>query len=126
MDRFLWVCLGGALGTGARYLVTGWTLKALGDSFPFGSLAVNLLGSFLIGFVMQLAPSIDSQSATVRIALTAGVFGGFTTYSAFSYETLRQFQTGAVGMGALNVVVTTSGCLIACMLGLACARWLQL
>jgi len=123
MERFLWVCFGGALGTGARYLVTGMTVKALGDSFPFGSLAVNLLGSFLIGFVMHAAPSIDALSPTVRLALTAGVLGGFTTYSAFSYEATQQLQTGAVAAGALNVAVTTAGCIVACMLGLACARW---
>ena len=123
MERFLWVCFGGALGTGARYLVTGWTLKAFGTSFPFASLSVNLIGSFLIGFAMQVAPSTELLSPTLRIALTAGVLGGFTTYSAFSYEATRQLQSGDVAIGALNIALTTAGCLLACLLGLACARW---
>ncbi|HEY3355192.1 MAG TPA: fluoride efflux transporter CrcB [Polyangia bacterium] len=123
MARFLWICLGGAAGTGARYLLTVWTAAALGTRFPYGTLAVNLIGSFLIGVIMQVGLTTEVLSPTTRMALTTGIMGGFTTYSTFSYETVRYLQQGAWGLGALNILVTTAGCLIACVLGLAAGRW---
>ena len=123
MERFLWVCVGSALGGGARYLVSGWTLRALGASFPFGTLAVNLVGSFLLAGLMTSGQHASAMSPTVRIALTIGVLGGFTTYSTFSYETLKYLQDGAWGIAIANVLVTVLGCLGACLLGWAGARW---
>ena len=122
MSRFLWICAGGAFGTGARYLLSGWALAALGPSFPYGTLAVNLIGSFCIGLLMQIGVATPILSPTARLTLTTGVMGGFTTYSTFNYETLRYVQQGAWGMAALNVVITVFACLIAGGLGLVCAR----
>ena len=84
MARLLWICLGGAVGTGARYLLSGWLLRWLGPAFPYGTLAVNVLGSFLMGVLMHLALSTGSFSPTLRLTLTTGVLGGFTTYSTFN------------------------------------------
>ncbi len=123
MSRFLWVCLGGALGTGARYLLSGWALKALGPSFSYGTLAVNVLGSFLLAGLMYAGTETTTISATTRIVLTTGVLGGFTTYSTFSYETMKYLQDGAWGIATLNVLVTVLGCLCACLLGWASAKW---
>ena len=89
MTRFLWICVGGAAGTGARYLLSGWALATLGASFPWGTLAVNVLGSFLLGLLMQVGITTSLLSPTLRLALTTGVMGGFTTYSTFNYETIR-------------------------------------
>lgn len=122
MSRFLWICLGGAVGTGARYLLSGWLLRVAGPAFPFGTLAVNVLGSFLLGFLMQVAMTTELLSPTLRLTLTTGVMGGFTTYSTFNYETLHYLEEGAVGMGALNVAATLGGCLLAGFLGLAAGR----
>ena len=122
--RLLWVCLGGAMGSGARYLVAGWVLRALGPGFPYGTLAVNLLGSFMLAALMHVGLTTELMSPNVRLALTTGVMGGFTTYSTFSYETLRYFQEGAWAIGAVNVGVTVVACLLACLLGFASARWL--
>ena len=122
MSRLLMVCLGGAVGTGARYLVGGWAQRALGTGFPWGTTVVNLLGSFLIVIVMYLGLERGVLSADLRIVLTTGVMGGFTTYSSFNYETLRFAQEGAWGMAALNVTATVVGCLVAGGLGLLCAR----
>ena len=122
MTRFLWICLGGAAGTGARYLMSGW-VQRLGGSFPYGTLAVNLLGSFLLGVLMQVALTTNLLSPTLRLALTAGVLGGFTTYSTFNYETLQFFQDGAWLFGTLNVLATVLGCLIAGAFGLFATRW---
>ena len=124
MERFLWICLGGAAGTGARYLLSGWALKTFGASFPYGTLAVNVVGSLLVAVLMYVGVESTSMSPTVRLALTTGVIGGFTTYSTFSYETMKYLQDGAVGIAVLNVLVTVFGCLAACFLGWAGGRWL--
>jgi CrcB protein len=124
MSRFLWICFGGAVGTGARYLLSTWLLRVAGPAFPAGTLAVNVLGSFLLGFLMQLAVSTELLSPTLRLALTTGVMGGFTTYSTFNYEVLRLFQEGEAGVGGGYVVATLGGCLLAGFLGMAVARWM--
>lgn len=124
MERFFWICLGSAVGGGARYLVSGWALKSFGPAFPYGTLAVNLLGSFLLAGLMYAGVEKAVVSPTVRLALTVGVMGGFTTYSTFSYETMKQLQDGAWAMAITNVLVTVVGCLLACMLGWAGAKWL--
>src|SRR5689334_10798591 len=103
MARFLLVCTGGAVGTGARYLLGGWAQRALGTTFPWGTLIVNALGSFLSVVI----------SPDLRVVLTTGVMGGFTTYSTFNYETIRLFQDGALALGALNVAATVLVCLAA-------------
>src|SRR3954452_24123423 len=92
MARFLWICLGGAAGTGARYLLSGWLLRAAGPGFPWGTLAVNVLGSCLLGLIMQVPLPPALLPPTLRLALTTGVMGGFTTYSTFTYETLQYLQ----------------------------------
>lgn len=124
MIRFLWICLGGAIGTGARYLISGWTLKRFGTSFPYGTLAVNLIGSFLIGAIMQVALTTALLSPTLRLILVVGVMGGFTTYSSFSYETVHYFQEGAWLLGFLNILIMVAACLAAGVAGLGSARWL--
>lgn len=124
MARFLWICLGGAIGTGARYLLSGWLLRAAGAAFPWGTLAVNVLGSFLLGLLMQVSLTTDLLPPTLRLALATGVLGGFTTYSTFNYETLRFFQEDAWLLGLLNLGATVAACLIAGVLGLLGGRLL--
>jgi len=123
--RLFWICLGGAAGTGARYLLSGWTLNKFGPAFPFGTLAVNVLGSFLLAVLMYVGVEADLMSPTLRLALTTGVLGGFTTYSTFSYETMRYLQEGVWGLAILNVFISVFGCLAACVLGWAGARLLM-
>ncbi len=122
MTRFLLICLGGAIGTGARYLTAIWAAASLGASFPFGTLIVNTLGSFLIAFLMQMATATELLSPDLRLMLTTGVMGGFTTYSTFNYETTGYFRAGAWAAGALNIGATLIGCLVAGLAGLALAR----
>lgn len=124
MTRFLLVCLGGAIGTAARYLTALWAAAALGTTFPFGTLIVNTLGSFLIAFLMQTATATELLSPDVRLMLTTGVMGGFTTYSTFNYETTGYLREGAYAMALLNLSVTVVGCLVAGLAGLALARLL--
>lgn len=124
MVRFLWICLGGAVGTGARYLLSGWLARTAGPGFPWGTLAVNVIGSFLLGLIMQIALGTDLLSPTLRLTLTTGVMGGFTTYSTFNYETLQYLQQSDWLMGALNLAVTVVACLAAGSLGLIAGRLL--
>jgi len=124
MTRFLWICLGGAAGTGARYLLSGWLARTAGPGFPWGTLAVNVLGSFLLGLIMQVALAAETFPPTLRLALTTGVMGGFTTYSTFNYETLQYFQQDEWLLGLANLGVTVAACLIAGVLGLFAGRFL--
>jgi CrcB protein len=121
MKLFL-VCVGGAIGSAARYLISGWALTALGPAFPFGTLAVNLIGSFLICLIMHLSVVAHVIPPNTRIFLTTGIMGGLTTYSTFNYETYTATQQSAYGVAALNVAVTLVGCFLAGMVGDATAR----
>ena len=123
-SRLLWVCLGGAAGTAARYWLTGWAPQALGTAFPYGTLLVNAIGSFLLGVVMHVGLATEALHPTARIALGVGVMGGFTTYSSFCFETLEYLQKGAWLLGSVYVVSMLLGCLVACASGFGLARWL--
>ncbi len=122
MGRLFWISLGGAAGTAARYLLSGWILRSAGPGFPWGTFAVNTIGSFLLGLLMALGST--SFSPTVRLALTVGVMGGFTTYSTFNYETLRSLEDGAWPLACANLGATVFGCLAAGLLGMLVGRWL--
>ena len=121
MERFFWICLAGAAGTGARYLVALWAAQRLGTTFPYGTLFVNLSGCFLIALVMQSAATI-AWPPTLRSAITVGFIGGLTTYSSFNYESTRLVQEGAPDLAAVNAVVTLLGCFIAGWLGVFASR----
>jgi CrcB protein len=123
MRRLALVILGGGFGSGARYLVGGWVAQAFGSAFPYGTIGINALGSFLISVVMYLSLTAGAIDPDLRLLLATGVMGGFTTYSTFNYETLAFFQQGAWLLGALNVLATVLVCLAAGALGLMLSRW---
>jgi CrcB protein len=124
MYRFLLICLGGAVGTGARYLIAIGAPRVLGSSFPYATLTVNIVGSFLLGVTMHVGLSTNLMSPSLRLVLASGVLGGFTTYSTFNYETIEFLREGAFGLAGLNVAATLLLCLAAGAAGLAVARWL--
>ncbi len=124
MGRFLLICLGGAIGTGARFLVSSAMVRAFGPEFPRGTLIVNLTGSFLIGLIMELSLRTGAVSPGLRLFLTAGVMGGYTTYSSFNYETLRLAEDGSYRLATLYLGLTLVGCLVAGTLGVLTARTL--
>jgi fluoride exporter len=124
MFRFILICLGGAVGTGARYLIAIGAPRLLGTSLPYGTLIVNVAGSFLLGAIMHIGLTTALMAPGLRLVLATGVMGGFTTYSTFNYETLEYLREGAFAIAALNVAVTVLLCLLAGALGLALARWL--
>lgn len=120
--RLVLVCLGGAIGTGARYLMSLWALGAFGAAFPFGTLIVNATGSLLVAFIVEMAGTTNAISPDVRLMLTTGVLGGFTTYSAFNFETSAYVRTAQWATALANVGVTLLGCLAAGFFGAALAR----
>jgi len=117
----LYIAFGGAAGSVLRYLIGGAVQRATHAGFPYGTLAVNVLGCFLIGFLIKMFMNAEPSSAT-RALLVVGFCGGFTTFSAFSSETLGLFEAGAYGRAALYVLVSLVLCLAATGGGFALAH----
>jgi fluoride exporter len=124
MERLLLVSAGGAVGTAARYLMSLALARALGPELPYGTFAVNVIGSFLLGVVMHAGLDTAAPTPAARLVLGTGVLGGFTTYSAFNQETLGFVQSGAWMTAALYVFATVVVCLAAGALGMAAGRGL--
>jgi CrcB protein len=122
MMRFFLVCLGGAVGTGARFALSTGIGALLGAQFPYGTIAVNVLGSFLIGAITYASMATDLVAPTLRLVLTTGFLGGFTTYSAFNNETVMYLQHSMWSRALANVGVTLVVCLAAGFAGGAAAR----
>jgi fluoride exporter len=113
----IWIGLGGACGTIVRYLI------GLAAQRVLGTMAINVLGSFLLGVVMYIGLDRNALSPELRTVLGTGVLGGFTTYSSFNLDTLTLFQRGFPLLAAANLIGTVVLCLLAGALGLAVARW---
>lgn len=90
----LWIAIGGAVGAVARYLVAGWTTSLLDTTLPWGTFVVNVLGSFLLGFLFRTL-QVSTASPEMRAMLAIGLLGAFTTFSTFSLETVALLQEGA-------------------------------
>ncbi len=123
MLKVLYVGLGGFVGCILRYLINLLAPKLLGMQFPYATLIVNTLGAFLIGFIMTLGENRISPEA--RVFLVTGVLGGFTTFSAFSYETFSLFSAGSYGAGLLNVGLNVCLSIGGALLGTAAGRLLR-
>jgi CrcB protein len=116
---YLWVALGGALGSVARFATTGIAVRMFGAGFPWGTLLVNVFGSFAIGVLAAVAMPDGRPllAGDARAFVIVGMLGGFTTFSAFSVETLSLARNGAwLGAGA-NVLLSVVVCLVAVWLG---------
>ncbi|MEX2237714.1 MAG: fluoride efflux transporter CrcB [Dehalococcoidia bacterium] len=119
---YLFVAAGGALGAAVRHWVVLRMLDWFGEWLPWGTLFVNVCGSFLIGLLATLALETGRLSAHQRQFVLPGLLGGFTTYSAFSFETQRYLDRGDYGHAALYVTLTLAGGLAGVLLGVALAR----
>jgi fluoride exporter len=122
--KLISVATGGAVGTIARYLMVTGAVRWLGTAFPYGTLAVNVLGSFALGFLGAIFLHGVAVSDNVRLALTTGFTGGFTTYSAFNYEMLLLFGEGHVLRAMTYMGATLIGCLLSGAGGVLLARLL--
>lgn len=112
-------CAGGGL---TRYYLSGWIYGILGRSFPFGTFAVNIIGSYLIGVVMQLGLTGSAIPDTLRLGLTVGFMGGLTTFSTFSYETFKLLEEGQFLMAFVNITASVFVCLLFTWLGIVTVR----
>ncbi len=115
------VFAGGGLGAVARFAVATLMLQRFGAAFPWGTLAINILGSFAIGSVIALA-GVRLVSPDARLFLAIGVLGGFTTFSTFSYDTLSLINEGAMFQASMYVVASVLGSIFAAFLGVAVIR----
>jgi len=112
------IIVGGIIGTLARYFLQGSIQQWSGVvTFPVGTLAINVLGSFVIGFVIRLATGSTIISPDVRAGLTVGFCGAFTTMSTFSYESVKLMGDGEYLFAALYFASTIAGCFAAVMVG---------
>ena len=116
--QILYLAIAGALGAVSRFLLSGVTYRLLGSGFPYGTLCVNIIGSFLIGLVMQVGLNTDIIPQSLRTVITVGFLGAFTTFSTFSFETLNYIQDGVWGMALLNIAVNVIVCLLAVFAGI--------
>ena len=125
MNQLIVIAIGGACGAMMRFLVSTGLYQWLGRGFPYGTLFVNIGGSFLIGL---LSETLILQRITValdyRAAILVGFIGAFTTFSTFSLETFYLLEQGQIGKAVLNIAVSVSSCLMAVWLGLLCGRGL--
>lgn len=125
METILLVGLGSAVGGICRYLLSMTVHAFLGKSFPYGTLTVNALGSFLIGFLfILLLDRYASFAEELRALLVIGFLGGFTTFSSFSMETINLFENGEIMLAGLNIFLSITICLVLTWLAVLLGRQL--
>lgn len=124
MERLLLIIIGGGIGSAVRYLASILAARWFGSEFPYGTLIVNLAGAFIIGLVQEVGAEAFILPDNVRLFLTTGIMGGLTTYSTFSYETVRLMEANAWHQAWINIIITTVICLALCFLGIAVGRLL--
>lgn len=124
MTQWLAIAAGGALGSVLRYGVSSWIYDRTGSGFPWGTLTVNFIGSLLIGFLYVVLLERSAADPLWRAGLIVGVLGGFTTFSAFSMETMNLITGGEIGRALLNIVASVALCLLATWLGMITGRQL--
>ncbi len=116
------IALFGALGCLTRYFLSGWVYNLLGRGFPYGTFAVNIVGAFIIGLIMETGMRSTLISANLRTGLTVGFLGGLTTFSTFSYETFRLLEEGEFLIASANVLASVLTCLLFTWVGILAAR----
>jgi CrcB protein len=115
----LWVALGGALGSVARYWLAVVVARIAGESFPWGTLLINVIGSFVISYfgAMTLPDGVRPVSMEMRLFVMVGLCGGFTTFSSFSLQTVDLLRSGATGRAFAYIAASMVLCLLATALG---------
>ena len=118
MMAYVYVALGGALGAVIRYFVQSNAQVWFGKGFPFGTLAVNVLGSFLLGLFYALMQDQSNADTPLRAFFAIGLLGAFTTFSTFSVDTLMLLQQGEWLKGLTNILLNVTVCIIAAAVGI--------
>jgi CrcB protein len=124
MLKWILIASGGALGSLLRYLIHSWVHRAASTNFPCGTLTVNLIGCLLIGFLATLFTGTMPIREEYRLGIIVGILGGFTTFSAFGWETFEKLQAGHVALAALYVSLSCGVGLVAVWAGHLAAKQL--
>lgn len=124
MQQLLLIAFGGAIGAMLRYGVSNGVHMMLGRGFPYGTLTVNVVGSFFIGLLYILMIERIAQSVEWRAVLIIGFLGAFTTFSTFSLETITAIENGEISKAFLNILLNVTICLMATWVGILLARQL--
>ena len=127
MVQYIWVAVGGALGTTGRYFISGVAARLIGETFPWGTLIINVTGSFIIGFFAALTGP-DGRvyvGSTARQFVMTGICGGYTTFSSFSLQTLNLVNDGEWVRAGANVGLSVALCLIAVWAGFLLASMIN-
>ncbi|KQY40163.1 fluoride efflux transporter CrcB [Rhizobium sp. Root483D2] len=122
MTHILLVAAGGAVGSVLRYLVGLWTLRSFGPAFPWGTLTVNITGSFLIGVLAETIARKFGASVEMRVFLITGILGGYTTFSAFSLDAMTLLERGEPVTALIYVASSVLLSALAVFAGLALMR----
>jgi len=122
--KFLFLAIGGTVGTLLRYLLSGFVSNLTKGIFPYGTLLINLIGAFLIGIFWGMSARFEF-SYEIKVFLFFGIFGSFTTFSTYTLETINLFQDGEIKLAALNLIISNLGGLVLVMLGMMTARFLM-
>jgi CrcB protein len=122
LNQLIAIASGGALGALLRFWLSSGVYKLLGHGFPYGTLAVNVLGSLAMGFLYVLLLERTVVSPELRGALLIGLLGAFTTFSTFSIETLNLLEQAELLKAGLNILVSVVACVLACWFGLVVGR----
>lgn len=123
MLHTLLVALGGAIGAALRHLTNIGAIRLMGHGYPWGTLAVNVIGSFLMGLIVELVARRFGASQELRLFLATGILGGYTTFSAFSLDAISLYERGAPGLAAgyvaLSVILAIGAVFAGLMVGRA-------
>jgi len=122
MRHLLAVAAGGAVGASLRWLMAGAVQRMAGGSFPWGTFVVNALGSLALGFLFVYLIERSTTGELLRLAITVGLLGAFTTFSTYSLESIRLMQSGAFALAAANVLGQVFVCLVLTWIGVQLAR----
>ena len=122
--QIFYIALFGALGCLSRYFLSGWVYNIFGSGFPYGTLAVNATGAYIIGLIMEFSIGSNLISQSLRVGITIGFLGGLTTFSTFSYETFRLLEDGEFLIASINIFISVLVCLFFTWAGTETARYL--
>ncbi len=117
------VAVGGAIGSMARLAVGTAIQQRVGTGFPLGTLVINITGSLLLGFLISIALNTPAVTPAFRAFLTTGVCGGYTTFSAFSYDAVVLIDEGAYGRAALYALASVTLAILGALVGISAGRW---
>jgi CrcB protein len=124
LNRFLLIAAGAALGANARYLVNMWAVGRFGADFPYGTLLVNISGSFILGFLLTFSTDRFSLSPDMRLLIAVGFLGSYTTFSSYAVESLNLWRENGIWLALRNVFLNNGIGLVFALLGTFTARWL--